>query len=204
MKRILAVIGVSGLALLGATAPAVAGDDEESDHKITICHATGSESNPYVSVTVDKHSLKGHLDEHGGDIIPWRQNWDDAGRAIFDNGCEPCPVPPVEEPEPPVVTPEEPPVVVPPVVTPEQPPVVVPPVVVPPVVAPIGAVVAPPAAPARVVNNPGFNVQTAVAPSSGPAIAPWAAGLAAMLLSVGGLAARRVLLAGRGSLASKV
>jgi hypothetical protein len=54
-----------------------------------------------------------------------------------------------------------------------------------------------------VVNNPGFNVQTAMAPSSGPAIAPWAAGLAAMLLAVGGLAAGRVLLAGRGSLARK-
>lgn len=37
--------------------------------KITICHATGSAQNPYVSITVSKKALAGHA-RHGDDIIP--------------------------------------------------------------------------------------------------------------------------------------
>jgi hypothetical protein len=210
MKRILAALGVTGLALLGAAAPATAGDNSDDDHRtITICHATGSESHPYVELDVDFHAVKEHA-WHDDDIIPagkkWDgKNWDEDGRAIYYNGCVPCPpevVTPEQPPEvvtpeqPPVVTPEQPPVVTPeqpPVVTPEQPPVVTP--EQPPVVTPIGAVVAPPAAPAVVVKNPGFNVQTAVAASDG-GLAPWAAGLIVMVLAAGGVAARRMLPAG--------
>ena len=77
MKRILAAIGVTGLVLLGATAPAAATDDEEKgDHKVTICHATGSDSNPYVQITVDWHALKAHHSEHWGDIIPGGHKWE--------------------------------------------------------------------------------------------------------------------------------
>jgi hypothetical protein len=46
-----------------------------------------------------------------------------------------------------------------------------------------------------VVRNPGFNVQTAVAPSD-TVLAPWAAGLIVMLLAAAGVAARKVLPAG--------
>jgi len=42
---------------------------ETSDDKITICHATGSETNPYVEITVSINGLNGH-DKHEGDIIP--------------------------------------------------------------------------------------------------------------------------------------
>lgn len=209
MKRILAAIGVTGLVLLGATAPAAATDDEEKgDHKVTICHATGSDSNPYVQITVDWHALKAHHSEHWGDIIPgghkWGgQNWDEDGQAIYYNGCVPCPPeeepepeepPVVEEPEPPVVEEPEPPVVEepePPVepeappVAPEEPTVVTP-------QSPIGAVQRPVVAAPVVVNNPGFNVQTAVAPSDG-GLAPWAAGLIVMVLAAGGVAARRLM-----------
>ena len=92
MKRILAALGVTGLALLGATAPAVAGDNNDDDHRtITICHATGSDS--YEQLSVDWHALKGHAC-HDDDIIPggdkWEgKNWDRDGRAIYYNGCEP-------------------------------------------------------------------------------------------------------------------
>jgi hypothetical protein len=276
MKRILAALGVTGLALLGATAPAIATDNANTDHKITICHATGSESNPYVAVTIDLHALDAHMDhqhdgdiipandgkvlpggrnmdkggilnagcqvpaddgnghgngdddshkitichatgsesnpyesitvslkalkghsQHGDDIIPpgskWEgRNWDEAGQATYENGCVPCTC---EEETPPVVTPETPPVVtpeVPPVVTPEVPPVVTP-IVTPEV--PTGAVVAPPAAPVRAVNNAGFNVQTAVGPA-GPVLAPWMAGVIVMLLAAAGVAARKMLPAG--------
>src|SRR5579872_6494171 len=42
----------------------------QNDHKITICHATGSATNPYVEITVDKHALKNGHTTAKGDIIP--------------------------------------------------------------------------------------------------------------------------------------
>lgn len=36
--------------------------------KVTICHATGSQSNPYTTVTVSSNGLNGHS-RHGGDIV---------------------------------------------------------------------------------------------------------------------------------------
>jgi hypothetical protein len=39
------------------------------DGKITICHATSSETNPYNEITIDRSGLNGH-GEHEGDIIP--------------------------------------------------------------------------------------------------------------------------------------
>jgi hypothetical protein len=40
-----------------------------TDGKITICHATSSETNPYNEITVSMNGLNGH-DRHAGDIIP--------------------------------------------------------------------------------------------------------------------------------------
>lgn len=37
--------------------------------KVTICHATGSDKNPYNLITVSVNGLNGH-DKHSGDIIP--------------------------------------------------------------------------------------------------------------------------------------
>ena len=37
--------------------------------KVTICHATGSSSNPYVTITVSSNGLDGH-NRHAGDIVP--------------------------------------------------------------------------------------------------------------------------------------
>ena len=39
------------------------------DGKITICHATSSETNPYNEITVSVNGLNGH-GKHAGDIIP--------------------------------------------------------------------------------------------------------------------------------------
>ncbi len=41
----------------------------KSVDKITICHATGSEKNPYVEITINVNGLNGHSN-HEGDIIP--------------------------------------------------------------------------------------------------------------------------------------
>jgi hypothetical protein len=63
----------------------------------TICHATGSSSNPFVMISPDVsgvfHGHLGHQDAR--DIVPpftyngqtYSQNWDSAGQAIFNAGC---------------------------------------------------------------------------------------------------------------------
>jgi hypothetical protein len=40
-----------------------------TDGKITICHATNSQNNPYNEITIDRNGLNGHA-KHEGDIIP--------------------------------------------------------------------------------------------------------------------------------------
>jgi len=86
--------------------------------KVTICHTTGSQQNPYQKLTVDEdavdglgqgdHNSDGH--QNGKDIIPpgpWDadgRNWDTQGQAIYNNDCQipsPTPTPtPTEEPSP--------------------------------------------------------------------------------------------------------
>ena len=75
--------------------------------KITICHATASDTNPYVTETVDEASIEnpsghGSSGVNAGDIIPpftdgsfsfAGQNWDPNGQAIWSNGCK-IPTPP--------------------------------------------------------------------------------------------------------------
>jgi hypothetical protein len=68
--------------------------------KVAICHATGSESNPFVAIEPSAAGVfNGHLGsdhQNGEDIIPpftyqgvvYSQNWDAEGQAIFDNDCE--------------------------------------------------------------------------------------------------------------------
>ncbi|HUQ23586.1 MAG TPA: hypothetical protein VM049_11300 [Gaiellaceae bacterium] len=66
-------------------------------HKHTICHATGSASNPYVVITPSVSGVfHGHMGHQGDeDIIPpfvykgttYSQNWDAAGQALFAAGC---------------------------------------------------------------------------------------------------------------------
>lgn len=76
--------------------------------KVTICHATESDQNPWVELTLPPAGvLNGHVgaSHHDGrDVIPpfdygdgehfAGQNWDAAGQAIYENGCV--------DPEPPV------------------------------------------------------------------------------------------------------
>jgi len=57
--------GCSGRALARATTTTTT----RVPRRITICHATGSATNPYVQITVDLEGLNGHGD-HPGDIIP--------------------------------------------------------------------------------------------------------------------------------------
>lgn len=97
MKR--ALIGaVLALTLLLPGTALAQGNSEDAGQKHTICHATGSETNPYVKITPSEAGVfNGHLGDHqdGEDIIPpfeyqgetYSQNWPE-GQAIFENDCE--------------------------------------------------------------------------------------------------------------------
>lgn len=88
MRRTLATLGILGAFAL-ISAPAAAADPED---KIAICHATGSDDNPFTSATVSLNALNGH-ENHGADIIPPNSvlpeglNYDATGKALLANGC---------------------------------------------------------------------------------------------------------------------
>lgn len=63
-------------------------DDPPSNEKVTICHATGSQSNPYVTITADANGLNGHGD-HSGDIIPAPQGGCPSGEPPVDPPVDP-------------------------------------------------------------------------------------------------------------------
>jgi hypothetical protein len=74
-KALIAVFLGIILMFTSATLPALASDNGV-DHKVTICHRTNSEKNPYVEITVDKASVVGgHVevadghDGHDGPIF---------------------------------------------------------------------------------------------------------------------------------------
>ena len=121
---ILALLVVGAICAIVAAATAVAGnpgggsgsyketssgDNEKNgdDHRHTICHATGSSSNPYVVITPSVSAVyHGHIaHQHTEDIIPpfvykgqtYSQNWNATGQEIYANGCRPkTPPPPVD------------------------------------------------------------------------------------------------------------
>ncbi|MFL5967182.1 MAG: hypothetical protein ACJ747_11575, partial [Gaiellaceae bacterium] len=113
---ILVAVGVLGAAASLATAALDQGGEPvvRGATKVTLCHATSSETNPYVQESVDDDSIvkeNGH-GSHPGDIIPPffyvdggetnhypGMNWDAQGQAIWTNGCDvppPTPVLPVQ------------------------------------------------------------------------------------------------------------
>jgi hypothetical protein len=124
-RRSLLLIGtVFGLGLLCfmlGGGVLVASATQPPGHKVTICHATGSTTNPMVEITVDIASsgyLVGGHNFHAKDIIPPYtygsfsypgKNWTAEGQAILRNHCKapanPSPSPsPVPSPSP---TPEQ-------------------------------------------------------------------------------------------------
>jgi LPXTG-motif cell wall-anchored protein len=97
----------------GAAGNGEGGGKGADEHKVTLCHATNSYTNPYVEITVDYDAIihEGHdghtgpvffaaIPKHekwgdiippfdfGGDAVYAGMNWTAEGRAILDNGCE--------------------------------------------------------------------------------------------------------------------
>ncbi len=106
--QLLVVLAAGVMTVWGVALVTSAGAAPEN-HKVTLCHATASHTNPYVSVTVDHHSIvtRGHgahegpvffpgIEDKWGDIIPAFDFGDGAsfsganvegGTAILANGC---------------------------------------------------------------------------------------------------------------------
>jgi hypothetical protein len=134
----LIALAAGGLMAGGLLAmPAANATQTDNDNRLTICHATGSETNPFVIITpakagvVNGHDGDWHQDAR--DIIPpftWNDtpypglNWDAAGQATWNNGCVPVVVTPPPTTEPPTSPPVTETVTQPPVTeTVTQPPV---------------------------------------------------------------------------------
>jgi hypothetical protein len=59
-----------GMTLVFASPAQATNTSNNSDHKIGICHATGSAKNPYVFIVVDTHAEQAHSNHQDGrDII---------------------------------------------------------------------------------------------------------------------------------------
>jgi hypothetical protein len=97
----MALVGFGAIVVLSACTSGGRQSGQGAD-KVTICHATSSESNPFTENTVAKDgSVSGH-DGHTGDIIPPfdyldnngqtrhypGKNWDADGQAILNDGCK--------------------------------------------------------------------------------------------------------------------
>ena len=105
MKRALVVAAVALLGVAAVAAASAGGANATPNPKVTICHATSSDTNPYTVNWVSESSidepnnqfLNGHGDHERDIIPPFRdfpgRNWDAAGQAIYNNGCV---VPPPE------------------------------------------------------------------------------------------------------------
>lgn len=50
--------------------PAVSPSAVGEDRKVTICHATGSQTNPYEQITISENAVPAHQNNHRDDIIP--------------------------------------------------------------------------------------------------------------------------------------
>lgn len=192
--------------------PPRSGQSNGQGNNVSICHETGSETNPIVEIDVNENAVNGH--GPGGNNGQGGHNDDECYQEPVDNeepNVPPVVAPPVDAP--PVVAPPlaGPPVVAPPVVAP---PVAAPPAVVPkappapavkPVVKPAAKTLAKPAAAAPVAaapavvapvaamsalapaTNAGYNVQTAAGGDAGIGIPSWLATLTGALAGLSGL-----------------
>lgn len=72
--RLIQLSAAAVLMTAAISVPALATNNSDQaknkDHKIGICHATGSKTNPYVYIVVDKHAAEAHKKHHDGrDVI---------------------------------------------------------------------------------------------------------------------------------------
>ncbi|MBT8197706.1 MAG: hypothetical protein KJO84_04300 [Acidimicrobiia bacterium] len=72
MRRFIALLAASLLVLSLAGSATAAPTDKGGDHKVTVCHATGSEKNPWVLITVNVAATNGRgheIHQDGADLV---------------------------------------------------------------------------------------------------------------------------------------
>jgi hypothetical protein len=107
MKKFAALFTAIALVIAALMLSTPAGASGNGTSKITFCHATGSDSNPYVLITTSVAAFynAGHLDhQNDEDIFPAgsfkNQSWEAQGdQSLIATGCDSTP----EEPEEPLV-----------------------------------------------------------------------------------------------------
>jgi len=107
-NKIVSIATGAAATVLIAAAPATVlaksnNSNSNAHDKVTICHATGSQTNPFVVITPNANGVVSGHEAHqdANDIIPpfdynnhgttvhfAGQNFDANGQAIFDNGCK--------------------------------------------------------------------------------------------------------------------
>jgi hypothetical protein len=131
MKKIINVVLGLAVLMLSVFSAAVSAQSDAAGYHVTICHRTGSATNPYVVISPDVEGvINGHLDHDqtgnglGGDIIPvfvyhgvtYSKNLGIniggvSGAAILANGCNvpsrtPTPTPTITPSRTPTPPPE--------------------------------------------------------------------------------------------------
>lgn len=101
LKTLATCFSIAGFVLINPAVLAEGQGNSNAHNKVTICHATGSQSNPYVRITVNANGVVNghHGHQSGRDIIPPftyndhgtsrnypGQNWG-SGQAVWNNEC---------------------------------------------------------------------------------------------------------------------
>jgi hypothetical protein len=154
VKRVMLSMFLVLCGLLVMISPVLAGDG-----KVVVCHATSSDTNPYVRIEVSVNSIASAADWFNGHGGHPEDTWEGFtarnGDVIAPQGstdiCKDSPMEPTETPIPPTATPEDPPTA-----TPE-----------PPTETPIPPTNTPPVNPTPTSINP---TPTVVGPTSTPVI----------------------------------
>jgi Ca2+-binding RTX toxin-like protein len=110
VRGVLATVAVAGLMCASTVGPALAAAPAAppKNDKTTICHRTGSATNPYVQITISNSAVAAHLKQH--DVTrDWSKSGYKAGQLLVGSdfvpapgmGCTiPTPVPPTNTPTP--------------------------------------------------------------------------------------------------------
>jgi hypothetical protein len=110
MLKSIAITAGLTVASLSISAPVYANGNSNAGNKVTICHATGSKTNPYVRISPNANGVVAgheahqdqrdiipsfHYNDHGTNKTFPGQNWNSSGQAVYNNGCKPVSQPTV-------------------------------------------------------------------------------------------------------------